>query len=313
MSVATGSSTGVALTNWMVRRASGLLARKSSRRGFLMGSAMAGSAVAVAGVDFALRPGSAYAQVTGCPPGSYCSDGYTEFCCSLTGGLNVCPSDSFAGGWWRADFSSFCNGTRYYIDCMQYCFGPDIGGGFCAGTQECRCANGCDTRRVYCNYFRYGQCHQEIAQTGPIACRVVSCVPPYTVAEYACSTAAAVDNSTAEHFGNCPPAPPPPPQATRRKARNVIQVMLYDTLNVFYIGDDGALLQKVFAPGPGADNNGWRTTAITAAGRCKVGSDVDVQDGYQNNVHVFAKAADGQHMVHCTWIRSQTRWVEQTH
>src|SRR5262249_46767299 len=106
---------------------------------------------------------------------------------------------------------SFCGGgTRYYIDCMQQCCGPAIGGGFCAGCTPCGCANGCNTRRVYCNYFRYGQCHQEIALTGPIACRVVSCVPPYAFAENASSSAPAVDNATAEHVGNCPPPPPPP-------------------------------------------------------------------------------------------------------
>src|SRR5262249_53222480 len=75
---------------------------------------------------------------------------------------------------------------------------------------ECTCGGGCDARRIYCNYFRYGQCHQEIGITGPIACRVVTCVPPYTISDYACSTAAAVDNSTAEHapaHGCTPPAP----------------------------------------------------------------------------------------------------------
>ena len=51
--------------------------------------------------------------------------------------MNACPPGTFAGGWWRADFSSFCNGTRYYIDCMQNCCGPDLGNGFCAGCTEC--------------------------------------------------------------------------------------------------------------------------------------------------------------------------------
>ena len=46
-----GGSKGVAVTNWLVQKASGLLEKKSSRRGFLIGSAMAGSAVAVAGAE----------------------------------------------------------------------------------------------------------------------------------------------------------------------------------------------------------------------------------------------------------------------
>jgi hypothetical protein len=194
-----GESKGVALTNWLVNKAAGVLERKSSRRGFILGSAMVGSAVAVAGCAPGTQPGSPYNHITDCGAGSLCQDGYTEFCCTINNGLNTCPSGSFAGGWWRADYSSFCNGTRYYIDCMQYCCGPNRGDGFCAGCTECTCGGGCDTRRIYCNYFRYGQCHQEIGITGPIACRVVTCTPPYNDASLACSTAAAVDNATAEH------------------------------------------------------------------------------------------------------------------
>jgi len=200
---------------------------------------------------------------------------------------------------------------------MQDCCGPLRLDGFCSGCVECNCAAGCDTRRVYCNYFRYGQCHQEIAHSGPIACRVVTCVPPYAT-DPSCSTASAVDNSTAEHASSAPcvtapPPPLPPPEYFRRKGRNVIQVLLYNTLNVFYVTADGTLIQKVFAPGPNADANGWVTSRLTAAGRCKADSDVDAQDGHMNNFHLFAKAADGDHLVHLTWIRAQGRWVEQTH
>jgi hypothetical protein len=205
-----GESKGVAFTNWLVHKATGVLERKSSRRGFLIGSAMAGSAVAVAGCLPAVQPGSSYSHITDCA-GGLCTDGYTEFCCTINGGFNTCPTGSFAGGWWRADYSSFCNGTRYYIDCMQNCCGPNLGNGFCAGCSECRCAGGCDTRRVYCNYFRYGQCHQEIGISGPIACRVVTCTPPYNDASLACTTTLAVDNSTAEHTSAHPCVPTPPP------------------------------------------------------------------------------------------------------
>jgi hypothetical protein len=207
-------SKGVAWTNWLVAKAAGALERRSSRRGFLVGSAMVGSAVAVARLAPMVRTGSPYTFITDCG-GGLCTDGYTEFCCTINNGVNACPPDSFPGGWWRADFSSFCNGTRYYIDCMQFCCGPRTGFGFfCAGCSECRCADGCDTRRVYCNYFRYGQCYQLIVASGPIACRVVLCTPPYAL-DPACSPAAAVDNSTAEHTSPCltdpPPSPPPPP------------------------------------------------------------------------------------------------------
>ena|GEM_PF-1960828 len=197
-----GGSKGVAVTNWLVQKASGLLEKKSSRRGFIMGSAMVGSAVVVAGCVPATTPGSPYTHITDCS-GGLCTDGYTEFCCTINQGINACPPSSFWGGWWRADYSSFCNGTRYYIDCMQNCCGPKTGfQNFCASCEECRCGGGCDTRRVYCNYFRYGQCHTDIVDTGPIACRVVTCVPPY-IADPACSTATLVDNSTAEHTSPC--------------------------------------------------------------------------------------------------------------
>jgi hypothetical protein len=208
-------SKGVALTNWLVSKTSGLLERKTSRRGFLIGTAMAGSAVAVPGCQVVTQPGSPYVHLTDCG-NSFCNDGWTEFCCGING-YNTCPSGSFPGGWWRADFSSFCNGTRYYIDCMQHCCGPLRSDGFCAGCEECRCAGDCGTRRVYCNYFRYGQCHTEIGTTGPIACRVVTCVPPYQ-SDPACINSPAVDNRTAEHAPNClfnfepgPPTPPAPP------------------------------------------------------------------------------------------------------
>jgi hypothetical protein len=203
-----GGSKGVALTNWLVAKATGVLERKTSRRGFLIGSAMAGSAVAVAGCVPAVQPGSAYTHITDCS-GGLCTDGYTEFCCTINSGINACPPNSFWGGWWRADYSSFCNGTRYYIDCMQNCCGPATGyQNFCAGCEECRCAVGCDTRHIYCNYFRYGQCHTEIVASGPIACRVVTCVPPYAI-DPACGTATLVDNATAEHTSPCITSPPP--------------------------------------------------------------------------------------------------------
>ena len=38
-------SKGIAFTNWLVSKAAGVLERKSSRRGFILGSAMVGSAV----------------------------------------------------------------------------------------------------------------------------------------------------------------------------------------------------------------------------------------------------------------------------
>ncbi len=248
MSEPPSNSKGVALTNWLVSKTSGLLERKSSRRGFLVGSAMVGSAVAVAGCTPATTPGSAYSHITDCA-GGLCTDGYTEFCCTINSGINACPTGSFAGGWWRADFSTFCNGTRYYIDCMQNCCGPATGyQNFCAGCVECSCGGDCNTRRIYCNYFRYGQCHQEIVASGPIACRVVTCTPPYQDASLACTSAAAVDNSTAEHTSPCitnPPGPPPLPVAAAAASPTPGQV------SVFYRAFSGNIGTRTF------DGSSW--------------------------------------------------------
>ena len=194
--------------------------------------------------------------------GRLCTDGYTEFCCTINNGINACPPGTFVAGWWRADFSSFCNGTRYYMDCNQSCCGPDLGNGFCAGCTECTCGGGCDTRRVYCNYFRYGQCHQEIGILGPIACRLVTCVPPYTVAEYACTAAAAVDNATAEHapaHGCTPPPPPPKVFAAVLPSAGAVVSPTSGTLAVFGRLADSTMALQEF------DGTSWSTGSIPFA------------------------------------------------
>jgi hypothetical protein len=288
-----GGSRGVAFTNWLVNKAAGVLERKSSRRGFILGSAMVGSAVAVAGCAPATQPGSPYNHITDCASG-LCTDGYTEFCCTINNGLNACPSDSFIGGWWRADYSSFCNGTRYYMDCMQYCCGPDLGNGFCAGCSECRCGGGCDTRRVYCNYFRYGQCHTEIGITGPIACRVVTCIPPYTVADYACSTAAAVDNSTAEHAPAHGCATPP------SSATAVVGSALTlgpGWISAFVRASDGFIASRLY------NGVGWSDWSELPP---SIGSVVASTLDPSGSVWLFGRGVDGQ-----LWVNNQANggWV----
>ena len=209
-------SKGVAFTNWLVSKAAGVLERKSSRRGFIIGSAMVGSAVAVAGCAPGTQPGTPYTHITDCA-GGLCTDGYTEFCCTINNGINACPPGTL-----RRRLVA-----RRLLQLLQR--HPLLHGlhaellrsrtsatGSAPAATSARCGGGCDTRRVYCNYFRYGQCHQEIGVLGPIACRVVTCAPPYTVAEYACTTALAVDNSTAEHAPAHGCTPPPPP--SRRRA-----------------------------------------------------------------------------------------------
>ena len=198
----------------VIEHIAGALERRTSRRGFLVRTAVVGSALAVGPVDYLLHPGTAYAFVcrcgdAGCRCGSACCDGYTEFCCTLTGS-NTCPPGTFAGGWWRADGSAFCGGgPRYYIDCHGEC-PTETGAGFCAGGDglTCGCAFGsCGNRQVGCITFRYGQCHQEIPTAGRIACRVVTCTPAYLL-DNACSNQALVDDLTAAHNRPCLQAPP---------------------------------------------------------------------------------------------------------
>jgi hypothetical protein len=189
-----------------------LLLSRTSRRGFLAKATVTATAMSVAPVDLLLKPGSAYAAICECAPGFNCScsdlccDGYTQFCCTINNGVNACPPGTFAGGWWKADGSAYCSGARYYIDCMGICQGCGCGGGsFCPGCDGliCECALGeCTNRHVGCAEFRYGQCHQEIACSGRISCRVVSCTPPWQI-DPTCSSVAQTDESTANHFAPC--------------------------------------------------------------------------------------------------------------
>jgi hypothetical protein len=180
--------------------------RTSTRRSFLVRTAIFGSALAVNPIRYLLRPGSAYASL--CGPDAGCGSGWTAFCCTVNGGQNTCPPGTTPAGWWKADNSGFCHsGPRYYIDCNASCGSCGCGGsGVCgAGCAECRChcASGtCDERLTCCNEFRYGQCHQDLACVGPIVCRVVTCVPPWEF-DATCTTTSATANATALHDAPC--------------------------------------------------------------------------------------------------------------
>lgn len=165
-----------------------------SRRRFLSRVAVVGAAVAVDPIRYAVKPGSAYAQV--CGEGASCTSGWTAFCCTVNAGANTCPPGSYVAGWWRIDDSPFCFGAaRYVIDCNR---SPNA-------TCSCRCADGqCDKRRVCCNNFRYGQCNTQIRGVTEVVCRVVTCTAPW-VWDSACSTTVRVDNRTRSHNASCLP------------------------------------------------------------------------------------------------------------
>ena len=193
--------------------------RGVSRRSFLYRTALVGSALVVAPRRFLLEPISAYDAISGCGPDADCASGYTVFCCTINNGVNQCPPGSFPGGWWKAANSSFCCGAaRYIIDCQSECTRCGCNGGaFCPGCANCtpHCQPGptCDQRLVCNNLFRYGQCNQQIGCSGPIACRMTTCTPPWQIPALACTSASASDDTTAEHgapcLPGCQPAPPP--------------------------------------------------------------------------------------------------------
>ncbi len=201
----------------VVERLSRIVDKRSSRRGFLSRSALGATALAVAPAAYALRPTTAHAAICNCAGGvecdcsNGCCDGYTDFCCFLTG-ENLCPPGTIVAGWWKADGSGFCDidrpAPRFYLDCNLPCdtgCGCD-GGGVCPDectSANCRCAEGdCNNRAIDCTRFRYGQCNQNIPCVGAIACRIVTCVPPWEW-DPSCTTETATDNFTATHDRPC--------------------------------------------------------------------------------------------------------------
>lgn len=201
----------------VVNTLSRLVDHRASRRGFLSRSAMGATAMAVAPAAYALRPTSAHAAICSCSGsrcncGSACCDGYTDFCCQLTG-QNLCPPGTIVAGWWKAHGSGFCDvdgnpRPRYYLDCNLPCApGCGCGGsGVCSSSctsAVCTCASGdCNNRSIECTRFRYGQCNQDVACVGPIKCRIVTCVVPWQW-DSSCTNSPLTDNGTRWHDRAC--------------------------------------------------------------------------------------------------------------
>ena len=181
-----------------------------SRRGLLVGAAVAGSALATDPKAYALMPQTAYATI--CGPGNTASSGWTIFCATVNKGVNGCPPGSFTAGWWKAADSSWCGGGyRYIVDCNAKCTKCSTG---CSDhicdsrCWNCSCTRGstatCDQRVNCCNAFRYGQCNTQVKCSGGVHCRVVSCVAPYKWEN--CSTTSFRSDATAEHSSPYLPA-----------------------------------------------------------------------------------------------------------
>jgi hypothetical protein len=248
---------GLAVADWLVSTTSRALGARVSRRGFIAKTTMVGTAVAATGCAVVTQPGPPFQRITDCR-GGLCRDGYTEFCCVINNGVNACPAGSIPSGWWRADYSVYCNGTRYYIDCNDF-----------SGYAPCGCAAGCDTRKVYCNHFRYGQCAPWVGGTGVIACRMVTCVPPFLL-DIGCGFSGAVDNATAGHNADCaayaPPAPPPPPPLVFTPVEPSLGgavSLAAGTVSVFARGSDGAIGQQSY------DGSAWAAGWSSLGGSAK--------------------------------------------
>jgi hypothetical protein len=186
----------------IVGASAAFLERRMSRRSALVRMAVAGSALSVAPLRYLLYPEPALAVIVpGSCHGGLCTDGYTAFCCEISGGLNQCPPGTFAGGWWMCtDYrgSRLCadQGVRYYVDCNRIP-GQSFPGG-------CQCANGtCSQRRVNCNVFRYGQCNTHIRGTTEVVCRQITCTNPGLIPSLNCSRHVSVDNATCGHEAPC--------------------------------------------------------------------------------------------------------------
>jgi hypothetical protein len=179
------------------------LDRRLSRRSALARAAVAGSALTVAPVRYLLRPGTAWSIITpgSCGPADRCNDGYTVFCCEIEHGRNECPAGSYVAGWWKCtDYAGrgLCHGdgVRYYLDCNRI-----PGHGYPGG---CRCGpHGCNSRRVACNLFRYGQCNTQVAETTEVVCRLVICEHPASVPALNCNATEMSDDNTCAHEAGC--------------------------------------------------------------------------------------------------------------
>jgi hypothetical protein len=183
----------MSLSERLVNRLATAGRQKTSRRTFLGAATLTGTALAVNPWGYLTRPQSAYASV--CGPGASCGAGWSAMCCSINNGHNTCPPNTFPGGWWKADRSSFCGGhARYYIDCNAkpgYHF-------------SCHCnQTNCDHRYVACNVFRYGQCNTQIHGVTAVVCRQISCRPPWEIYPGRCGHSSATDNNTALHNAPC--------------------------------------------------------------------------------------------------------------
>ncbi len=203
----TGTERLPPITERLVNRVSRHLGKRSTRRSFLVKSAVVGSALAVNPLQYVFRPGHRVRGDRVRPRG--------RLCVGVDGVLLL--------GEQRPERVPARIHPRRLVEDRQLLvlrwrrpvhprLQRELGGcgcgssGICApGCYNCgcRCNTGsCDQRRHCCNQFRYGQCHQELACVGPVVCRVATCAPPWQW-DPTCTTTSATANATALHAAPC--------------------------------------------------------------------------------------------------------------
>jgi hypothetical protein len=160
----------------LVDRASSYLESRSSRRSFLMRTAVVGSALAAAPLQYLLKPGTAYAAV--CGDGASCSQRLDGFCCTSTTASTAArpaPSSAAGGRPTRRRSAARAGAAAAALHHRlprrvhrRLRLEPLLPLRRCADLPlPLRGTSTCDQRKTCCNNFRYGQCHQEMKLQRP--------------------------------------------------------------------------------------------------------------------------------------------------
>ena len=132
-----------ASSGWSTRSRSG--SRPVNRRSFLVGAAVAGSALAT---NPRLRPAPVSRLRHGLRSRQHCRQRLDGLLRTINKGVNACPPGSFAAGWWKADDSSWCGGgsaTSSTATRPARSARPAARDGICdRGCWSCCCGHGLD-------------------------------------------------------------------------------------------------------------------------------------------------------------------------
>jgi hypothetical protein len=133
-------------------------------------------------VDVVLEPVSAYSTM--CGPASDCASGYTVFRSTINKRGQCLPTRNLRRGlvirrhfqlalWKHRSLLRRLPGRVHRLRLLRQ---PILLPSCVECVAGCDGGPSCDRGRARWNCFRYGKCNQEIACSGPVACRVVTCV-----------------------------------------------------------------------------------------------------------------------------------------